>query len=547
MSSFGVLTTGFAKKSRQDIIDEIVASLVADISPNLNTQSTSILGQLVGVFADQLSQDWDVLEDVYDSQYPDSSFGASLDGVAAITGATRLPATKSTVTLIATGDDATLLPLARQARVPSGGIFETLAPTTLALASVWTITTAYSIGDIVSNDSPENIYVCVIAGTSAGSGGPTGEGVAIVDATVTWRFLGDGVAFNTVAAEATLTGLVVGLAFQVTEIVTAVSGWLSVNNQVDAVLGTVVETDSALRQRREALLTVSGKGTVDTIRAKLLQVTGVTEALVFENDTDVVDVNNLPPHSFESVVLGGSDTAVAQAIFDDKPAGIATFGTDISEVINDDSGTPHTILASRAGPTEIFIDIIVITDGNYPLDGDQQVEDQLIALGATLIIGSDVIYDQFRAESLATADGVSGVVDISSMFLNKRPVAVTAANAETYALVDGQTLTVKVDGQSAAQTITFNTADFVDIDFCTAEEIAAVITTDLVTPPATGSGTVNPVITSDSGGTIEVTGGTANAALGFPTSFTPTGVINVPILSRQIATFSSVRINVTSV
>ena len=547
MSSFGVLSTGFSKKSRQDIIDEIVASLVADISPNLNTESTSILGQLVGVFADQIAQDWDVLEDVYDSQYPDSAFDASLDGVAAITGATRLPATKSTTTLFVTGDDATLLLLGRQGRVPAGGIFETLAPTTLALAPVWTPTTGYVPGDIRSNDSPENIYVVVLGGTSAGSGGPTGEGAAIVDGGVTWRFLGDGVAFNTVAAEATITGLVVGLAFQITEIVTAVSGWLGVNNQLDAIVGTEIETDSALRQRREALLTVSGKGTVDTIRAKLLLVVGVLEALVFENETDVVDGNGLPPHSFESVVLGGSDADVAQAIFDDKAAGIQTFGTDISELIVDSQGVSHTILASRADPIEMFLDITVIVDGNYPTDGDLQVEAQLIALGVTLIIGQSVVYDQFRAESLASAGGVSGVIDISSMFLDKRPVAVTAANAENYALSDGETLTVKVDGQSAEQTVTFNTADFADIGNATAEEVAAVITTDLVLPPATGSGTVNPVITSDSGGTIEVTGGTANGALGFPTTFTPTGVINVPILSRQIATFSSLRITVVSV
>ncbi|KPK36965.1 MAG: hypothetical protein AMJ69_12760, partial [Gammaproteobacteria bacterium SG8_47] len=69
MSSYGVLSTGFRKKTRQEIIDEIVASVRADISPSLNTESTAILGQLIGVIADQLSQDWDVLEDCYDSQY----------------------------------------------------------------------------------------------------------------------------------------------------------------------------------------------------------------------------------------------------------------------------------------------------------------------------------------------------------------------------------------------------------------------------------------------------------------------------------------------
>jgi uncharacterized phage protein gp47/JayE len=548
MSSFGVLSTGFSKKTRQDIIDEVEASLFADIKPTLNTESTAILGQIIGVLADQISEDWDVLEDVYDSQYPDSAADASLDGVGAITGATRLPATESTVTLTVTGDNATLLTAGRQARVPAGGIFETLANATIVTATAWAITTAYSVGDIVRNDSPENIYVCVIAGTSAGSGGPTGEGTAIVDGTVTWRFLGDGEGSTTVAAEATVTGPVAGLAFQITEIVTAVSGWLGVTNQADATLGTNIETDAAFRIRRENLLTVSGKGTVDTIRAKLLLVSGVTEALVFENTTDITDGNGVPPHAIECVVLGGTDAAIAQAIFDDKAAGIETFGGDITEVIVDSQGTSHTINASRADPVEMFIDITVVTDGNYPADGDTQVAAALKALGDTHIIGDDVIYNQFLGETLTTADGVSGVIDVQVMTLDKRPVVVTSGSTETFALSDGQTLTVKVDGQSAEQTVTFNTGDFVDINNALAAEVALVITTDLASPAATGADAAGAVtITSDSGGTIEVTGGTANAVLNFPTSFTPTGTANITILSRQLATFDTSRINVTSV
>lgn len=548
MSSFGVLTTGFRKKTRQEIIDEVVAALHADINPNLNTESTSILGQFVGILADQISQDWNVLEDVYLSQYPDSAADASLDGVGSITGATRLPATTSTVTIVVTGDDATALTIGRQARVPNGGIFETTAAATISLAAAWAGSTYYNVGDIVRNDSPENIYVCAIAGTSAAAGGPTGEGTAIVDGSATWRFVGDGEGYTTVAAEATETGPTVALAYQLTEIVTAVSGWDGVNNLADATVGTDIETDAAFRVRRENLLTVSGKGTVDTIRAKLLLVAGVTEAFVFENTTDVTDSNGVPPHAIECVVLGGTDADVAQAIFDDKPAGIATHGGDISEVIVDSQGTSHTILASRADPVEMFIAITVVTDGNYPADGDTQVAAQLKALGDTLGIGDDVVFYQFLGECLATADGISGVVDIQTMVLDKRPVTVTSGNTETFALANGQTLTVKVDGQSTEQTVTFLTGDFVDIGNALASEVAAVLSTQLATPPATGGTAGGAVtITSDSGGTIQVTGGSANGALGFPTTFTPTGTSNVAIASRQRATFDSSRIAVTSV
>lgn len=544
MSSFGVLSTGFAKKTRQEIIDEIVASLTENINVNLNTESTAILGQFIGVLADQDAQSWDVLEDVYDSNYPDSAFTASLDAVASITGATRLAATKSTVTLTATGTDATLLTIGRQARVPNGGIFETTAAATITLATAWTPTTAYSIGDIRSNDTPLNIYVVVVAGTSAGAGGPTGEGSAIIDGSVTWRFLGDGEGFTTVAAEATVTGVVVGLAFQITEIVTAVSGWDSVTNLLDAATGRAIETDAAFRARREVLLTVSGKGTVDTIRAKLLLVSGVTEAFVFENTTDVVDSNGLPAHSIEAVVLGGTDVAVAQAIFDDKAAGIETFGPDITEAIVDDQGNSHTINANRADPVEMFIDVTVVTDGNYPADGDTQVATVLKTFGDTLTIGQDVIYEKIKCIPF----DVSGVVDISLFELDKRPVTVTSGSTEPFALSSGLFLLVKVDGQSAAQTVTFVSGpDFFDISIATAAEVAAVISTALSTPSATGGTSTGAVtITSDSGGTIEVTGGDANPILGFPTTFDPSGLANVTILSRQVARFDTSRMVVIS-
>lgn len=108
-------------------------------------------------------------------------------------------------------------------------------------------------------------------------------------------------------------------------------------------------------------------------------------------------------------------------------------------------------------------------------------------------------------------------------FVNKSlaPTAasVSSGNAETYALVDGQTLTVSVDG-GADQTATFNTADFADIANATAAEVAAVLSTDLTgATAADASGSV--AITSASTGasaSLRVTGGTANTALGFPTT-----------------------------
>lgn len=58
------------------------------------------------------------------------------------------------------------------------------------VAGAWAASTSYSVGDVVRNN--DNIYKAIRAGTSAGSGGPSGEGDAIVDGSVTWEYVEDG-------------------------------------------------------------------------------------------------------------------------------------------------------------------------------------------------------------------------------------------------------------------------------------------------------------------------------------------------------------------
>jgi hypothetical protein len=55
-----------------------------------------------------------------------------------------------------------------------------------AAAPAWAGTTAYSLGAFVTNGA--NQYKCITAGTSAASGGPTGQGATITDGTVTWEY-----------------------------------------------------------------------------------------------------------------------------------------------------------------------------------------------------------------------------------------------------------------------------------------------------------------------------------------------------------------------
>ena len=101
-------------------------------------------------------------------------------------------------------------------------------------------------------------------------------------------------------------------------------------------------------------------------------------------------------------------------------------------------------------------------------------------------------------------------------------------------LADLQTLTVSVDGASDL-TITFDTANFFDIALATALEVAAEMNLDLVGATATADTTTNEVIlTSDgSASKIEVTGGTAAAALAFPTGVSGIVIVGTETFDRD--------------
>lgn len=104
-----------------------------------------------------------------------------------------------------------------------------------------------------------------------------------------------------------------------------------------------------------------------------------------------------------------------------------------------------------------------------------------------------------------------------------------------YALADGDTLTLVVNGTT--ETVTFIDDDFVDITAATAAEVRAVL--DALIPALDVSGTTAVTIKTYTRGTtatLHVTGGTANAALGFSTSaVTGTGDTTFGLLSDAVS------------
>lgn len=117
---YGVTPQGFNAMRLVDIKDELEDLFIAEFG-DINLDAQSVTGQIIGIFSKVLADDWENLQDVYLSQYPNSASGISLDNVVQLNGLTRLAALRTSVIGSATGIQGTLIPAGSLARLADSG------------------------------------------------------------------------------------------------------------------------------------------------------------------------------------------------------------------------------------------------------------------------------------------------------------------------------------------------------------------------------------------------------------------------------------------
>lgn len=438
----GLESTGFVIKTFDEIKTDVEEKQRASLGDDLNQSASSLLGNLNAIVSQFLKEGWEVAQAVNAAFDPEQASGVALDVLCSLTGVQRLAATKSRVTLTATGTPTTVLGAGRIARIPGSTRFVTIAGGTITALTSWVNTTAYNVGDRRTNSS--KCYVCITAGTSAGSGGPTTTASNITDGTVHWKYIGSGTGAVDLVADAENTGPLIGNAGTVTEIVTPQSGWTSINNLTDAEIGNDEESDSVLRLRRENSLRVTGAAGADAVRADVLDVEGVTECFVFQNVTDVVNSDGVPAGSIEVVVRGGVDADIRTAIWKSVAAGIYTYGS-VSGTITDAAGNSQTVRFSRPTDRTIYVRIDVTKDAlTFPADGSTQIKTSVAAWAqANLGIGDDVVQSQLYGPVF----DISGVVDVTKLWISFSNPATTPNNLSITSrqIADIQTANITVN------------------------------------------------------------------------------------------------------
>lgn len=247
---------------------------------------------------------------------------------------------------------------------------------------------------------------------------PAGARVSDSSGNVVFETLTTIATSGTVQAQSLIPGPVVAPANTLTRKVSspgALSDWATVNNPDAAIPGTSAETSGELRIRRIREVNRAASANILAI------VTGVRDV---PNVLDVGYINDTDIHEFEIVVYGptADSDKIAQAIWDDGPAGIASRthgGTPDSGTAVDSEGHNHTIDFTRATVVSIYVHIELSKDADYPLDGDTQVQNALTAAIGNITgkVGQDLI----QSRLYASVYSVPGVVDVTELLVGTAP------------------------------------------------------------------------------------------------------------------------------
>ena len=189
------------------------------------------------------------------------------------------------------------------------------ASSTVVIATIGGLPGTYIPAGVLALDTSQNVYQLLGAVTIGLSGTIPAE-------------------FANVA-----TGPIPCSAESLTQLYQTVPGWDTVTNAGAGIIGSDVESSQAFELRRQNSVALNSHGTTDAIFANVYAVAGVLDCYVIDNPSgNTVDYGStnypLAPHSIYVAVVGGSASAIAQAIWNAKDGG-CNYNGNTTETVYD--------------------------------------------------------------------------------------------------------------------------------------------------------------------------------------------------------------------
>lgn len=412
-----VTPTGLNRKTLQELRVEFENKFKQVFGVTFETAVDSPNGLLISQLALSCNDLWELAQEIYSSLDPNQAVGAALDARAAFNGVSRKPALPCVVdaVLYTNGSSATI-PAGSLARRQRGNLnFALDATVTISRSACNELliiddgsskNTEYvfhfTFGDVTLNNSTSasNLSVLRTAVNSAGGSATITDRGLIVRMSdsssvgITGAMPDDFI----ILAGANGKFTAVDLGYQTCEIgeldtiAVAVSGWNAVYNYAAGEPGEDLESDESLRVRRAAAARVrKSRATDPAIEAALLDVPGVSSAIVRSNRGFATDEEGVPGKAFVSLVVGGNDNEIAQCIYENQPAGIQSYG-NTSVNITDSHGIEQQIRFSRPTPVYLWVKVTYSLYDEEAFPGQGVVKDALVEWAEKeYTLGKDII------------------------------------------------------------------------------------------------------------------------------------------------------------
>lgn len=327
-------STGLHIPTYNDILEDMIAAMKQIYGDDIYLDNSSPDYQLLSIFALKQSDTLQAMAYAYNARSPETAIGTSLDSVVKLNGIKRKAASQSTCQVKIAGTPFT--------QIVNGAVRDRAGLT-------WDLPSSVVI------DSSGTTYTVATCRTA---------------------------------------GAVSALAGDISQIETPTYGWVSVTNEVAAVLGNAQETDAQLRERQTISTANPSQTMLDGTKGAIAALKNVSRYAVYENDTNVSSVTDdnpygLPAHSVTCVVEGGADEDVAEAIFLHKGIGCYTNG-DVEVQYTDQNDYINRVRFYRPVYKDIFVKVVIKKYTGYISTMTVKVREAVYSYLAALTIGSDV-------------------------------------------------------------------------------------------------------------------------------------------------------------
>ena len=254
------------------------------------------------------------------------------------------------------------------------------ASSTVVIATIGGLPGTYIPAGVLALDTSQNVYQLLGAVTIGGGGTIPAE-------------------FANVA-----TGPIPCVEGTLTQLYQTVPGWDTVTNAAAGILGSNVESSQAFELRRQNSVALNSHGTADSIFANVYAVAGVLDCYVIDNPSgNTVDYGPtfypLAPHSIYVAVVGGSASAIAQAIWNPKDGGCNYNGNTTETVYDTRYAAPqpaYAVTFEIPSAVPVYFAVTVTNAAALPSNYATLIQNAIIA--------------QFNGENGNTPAGIASLI-----------------------------------------------------------------------------------------------------------------------------------------